>query len=70
MILEMKHKQPSEVTKADKLIYLNDAIDVKTHHKLRDVAHQIVKPVVDSCQDVDWFVVVSGKNKKHTHFNV
>lgn len=48
------------------MIYLNDSVDVETHHKLWDIAHQIVEPVVDSRQDVDWFVVVSGKKNTHT----
>lgn len=43
------------------IIYLNNAVDMKAHHKLRDVTHQIVEPVVDSCQNVDRFVVVSEK---------
>lgn len=38
--------------------YLNDAIDVKTHDKFWDIAHQIVEPVVDTCQNVDWLIVV------------
>lgn len=57
-----KNKQTDERT----VIYLNNAVDVEAHHKLRDVAHQIVEPVVDSRQNVDWFVVVSEKNT-HAH---
>lgn len=45
-----------------KPIYLNNAIDVKAHDKLWDITHQIVEPVVNSCQNVDWFIVVSEKN--------
>lgn len=37
---------------------------MKAHDKLRDITHQIVKPVVDSCQNVNWFIVVSAKHKK------
>lgn len=31
---------------------------MKAHDKLRNVAHQIVEPVVDTRQNVDWFVIV------------
>lgn len=44
------------------VIYLNNAIDVKAHDKLGDITHQIVEPVVDTCQNVDWFVVVPEKH--------
>lgn len=42
--------------------YLNNAIDVKAHDEFRNVAHQIVKPVVDACQNIDWFIVVPEKH--------
>lgn len=44
------------------VIYLNNAIDVKTHDKFWNIAHQIVEPIVDTCQDVDWFIVVPEKH--------
>lgn len=44
--------------------YLNNAIDMKAHDEFWDVTHQIVEPVVNSCQNVDWFVVVSKKQDK------
>lgn len=37
---------------------------MKAHDKLRDITHQIVKPVVNSCQNVNWFIVVSEKHRK------
>lgn len=37
---------------------------MKTHDKLRDITHQIVKPVVNSCQNVNGFIVVSEKDSK------
>lgn len=37
---------------------------MKAHDKLRDVTHQIVKPVVNSSQNVNWFIVVSEKHRK------
>lgn len=49
------------VTLNVRVFYLNDAIDMKAHDKFWDVTHQIVEPVVNSCQNVDWFVVVSKK---------
>ena len=45
-------------------IHLNDAINVKTHDQLGDIAHQIVEPVVDTCQNVDWFIVVPEKHRE------
>lgn len=36
---------------------------MKTHDKLWDVAHQIVKPVVDTGQNVDWFIAVPKKRQ-------
>lgn len=44
------------------VIYLNNAIDVKAHDELGDITHQIVEPVVDTRQNVDWFVVVPEKH--------
>lgn len=44
--------------------YLHNSIDMKTHDKFWDIAHQIVKPVVNSCQNVDWFIVVPEKHGK------
>lgn len=53
------------------LAYLNNAINVKTHDKFWDVTHQIIKPVVDTCQNVDWFIVVpEKKQKQNTEFDV
>lgn len=46
------------------LTYLNNTIDMKAHDKLRDITHQIVKPVVNSCQNVNWFIIVSEKHRK------
>ena len=50
------------------IIYLNNAIDMKTHDEFWDIAHQIVKPVVDACQNVDWFIVVP--ESRHGEFRV
>lgn len=36
---------------------------MKAHDKLRDITHQIVKPVVNSSQNVNWFIVVSEKHR-------
>lgn len=47
------------------IIYLNNAIDVKAHDKLWDVTHQIVEPVVDTCQNVDWLIVVPEKQSEN-----
>lgn len=44
-------------------IYLNNAINVKAHDQLWDIAHEIVEPVVDTCQNVDWFIVVPEKHR-------
>lgn len=46
------------------VFYLNNAIDMEAHDKFWDITHQIVEPVVNSCQNVDWFVVVSKKDRK------
>lgn len=46
------------------VIYLNNTVDMKAHDKLRDITHQIVQPVVNSCQNVDWFIVVPEKQSK------
>lgn len=46
------------------LTYLNNTIDMKAHDKLRDITHQIVQPVVNSCQNIYWFIVVSEKHRK------
>lgn len=43
-------------------MYLNNAIDVKTHDKLWDIAHEIVEPVVDTCENVDWLIAVPKKH--------
>lgn len=45
---------------------------MKAHDKLRDITHQIVKPVVNSCQNVNWFIVVSEKHRKEADigFNI
>lgn len=37
---------------------------MKTHDEFWDVAHQIVKPVVDTGQNVDWLIAVP-ENKKN-----
>lgn len=64
----MKHKQlviTLAFSPQPAVIYLNNAIDVKAHDKLRDVTHQIVKPVVHTCQNVDWFIVVPEKHSEN-----
>lgn len=45
-------------------IYLNNAINMKAHDQFWDIAHQIVEPVVNTCQNVDWFIVVPEKHKE------
>lgn len=43
---------------------------MKTHDKLRDITHQIVKPVVNSCQNVNGFIVVSEKDSKEDGYEI
>ena len=45
------------------VLYLDYPVDMEAHNQLRDVAHQIVQPVVDPSQDVDRLVVVPGNTK-------
>lgn len=40
---------------------MDDAIDVKAHDELWNIAHQIVQPVVNTCENVDWLVVIPEK---------
>lgn len=46
------------------VIYLNNAVDVKAHDELWDITHQIVEPVVNTCQNVDWFIVIPEKHRE------
>jgi len=50
--------------KITKSSYLHNAIDVKAHDQLRYITHQIIQPVINSCENVDWFVVVPVKSKQ------
>lgn len=34
---------------------------MKTHNQFWDIAHQVVQPVVNTCQNVDWFIAVPEK---------
>lgn len=38
--------------------YLHYAIYMETHDKLWYVAHQIVQPVINTSENVDWFVII------------
>lgn len=55
-------------TLKEHLTYLNNTIDMKTHDKLRDITHQIVKPVVNSRQNVNGFIIVSEKHSKEAWY--
>lgn len=41
---------------------------MKTHDKLRNITHQIVKPVVNSRQNVNGFIVVSENDSKEDEY--
>lgn len=50
--------------------YLHYAIHMETHDKLWYIAHQIIQPVIDTSENVDWFVVIpKSKEKQNIHFN-
>lgn len=38
--------------------YLYNPVYMETHHKLRYITYQVVQPIVNSSEHIDWFVVI------------
>lgn len=46
-------------------MYLNNAIHMKTHGHFRNVAHQVIQPVIQPGQDIDWSIHVPANKPNH-----
>lgn len=58
------HRDDNDTGQKPEAIHLNYAIYVEAHDQFWDIAHEIVEPVVDTCQNVDWFIIVPEKQRE------
>lgn len=56
------HMEDNDTGQKPEAIHLNYAVNVKAHDQFWDIAHEIVEPVVDTGQNVDWFIIVPEKH--------
>lgn len=61
-----KNREPNNLK-----FYLHYAIYMETHDKLWYIAHQIVQPVINTSENVNWFVVIpKSREKKNIKFKI